>query len=244
MIGPILSGVARLVFSSSGVNIVCHGDSLTYGQSGATFPYPEQLQQLPPINGQVVCRNLGQNGQQWDQMMSSGSGAAADSFYDPSKANILIAWEDTNAVNIGGFNAVQTDQKRAAYFAERLAVHPNWMIIGMTTLPIYYQGWSDATAASINAIQNDVSDRLRANWRSMGLKGLVDVQQAGSVFRLPNYLKTTFQAANVDGQSIWSPNDQFGGGGSGQNQWVHPSNIGYTQIAKMVAAVLKRLPKR
>ncbi|MGI4937324.1 MAG: hypothetical protein ACRYF5_11345, partial [Janthinobacterium lividum] len=184
------------------------------------------------------------DGQQWNQMMANGSGGYVDSTYDSTKKNILICWEGTNAINIGGISAAQAFAQAQAYTAERLSIHPGWLIVHMTLLPIYYQQWSDATAANVNAVQNAYSNMLRDGWKAMGAKAIIDVQQAGSVFRFSDYNKTTFQAANIGGQSIWSPNDQYGGGGTGQNQWVHPSNVGYTQIAQIAVSVVRRLPAR
>jgi lysophospholipase L1-like esterase len=242
--GPILGGFMGLRVTTD-FNIVFHGNSLIYGRSGATVPtgaMPYQVQRLPPVNNLVTCVNMGLNGQQWDGMLTGGSGAAVDALFDSSKTNILVAWEGTNYIRNNSATAAQAFAAAQEYTTQRKTVHPGWKIIHMTLLPIYYQTYDDATAATVNAIQNTYSQLLRDNWRSM-CEGLVDVQQAGSPFLLPNYNRTTFQAATYNGQSIWSPNDQQGGGGEGQNQFVHPSDTGYAAIAQMVASTLRRVSR-
>lgn len=243
--GPILGGAAGLRFTAN-CNIVFHGNSLIYGQSGATVPdgaMPYQVQRMAPVNNLVTCQNYGINGQSWPSMFSGGTGGAIDALFDPAKTNILVAWEGTNYIRQYGASAADAYAQAQAYTAQRLAVHPGWLVVHMTLLPIYYQSFNDATAASVNAVQNGYSQLLRDGWRDMGAAGLVDVQQSGSPFLLPNYNRTTFQAAMYEGESIWSPNDQEGGGGVGQNQFVHPGDAGYRYLARAVARTFRRLPR-
>lgn len=246
MIGPILSGAAYVKFSANMV-IAFHGNSLIYGQSGATVPtgaMPYQVQRLAPVNNFVTCQNFGVNGQAWPSMFTAGTGASIDSLYDPSKTNILVSWEGHNDMIGLGKTSAQAIADATTYTSQRLAVNPGWKIIHMTLLPTYYQSWSDATAAAKNALFEEYNALLRAQWRSMGAKALIDVRATGSIFNLPDYNRTTFAALQSSGQSVWSPNDQEGGGGTGQNQFVHLSDTGYSVVAQMVANVLRRVPRR
>lgn len=233
-------------YTTAGTNIVFHGNSLVYGQSGASVPagaMPYQVQRLAPVNNLVTCQNYGVNGQRWGGMMTSGTGASVDALFDPAKKNVLIAWEGTNDINGGGLTAAQAFANAQAYTAERIA-SKNWIIVHMTCLPCYYQSFSDSTSASINTVLAQYNLLLRNGWKAIGAKGLADVQQAGSPFLLPNFNRSTFLSATYSGQSIWSPNDQQGGGGTGQNQFVHCSDTGYGVLANIVAAALRRLPAR
>jgi hypothetical protein len=177
-------------------------------------------------------------------MFTGGSGSTIDALYNPSKTNILIAWEGHNDMLGLGKTAAQAFADAQTYTSQRLAANPGWKIIHMTCLPGYYQSWDDTASAAGNAKLDQYNDLLRAGWRGTGAKALVEVRQAGSPFVLADYKRTTFAAATYQGQSIWSPNDQQGGGGTGQNQFIHCSDIGYGYLAQIVANVLKRLPAR
>lgn len=239
-----LGGINPLRYSSA-VNIVFHGNSLVFGQSGATVPVgamPYQVQHQAPVNNTTLCQNLGVNGQSWGQMLSGGSGDSVDALYDPTRTNILIAWEGHNDMLGQGKTPEQAFADAQTYTSQRLAAHPGWRVIHMTCLPAYYQSWNDAQSADGNSKLDRYNELLRIGWSNIGAKALVEVRPKGSPFDLQNYNKSTFAAAAFQGQSIWSPNDQQGGGGVGQNQFVHCSDIGYSIIAQFVSSVLKRLP--
>lgn len=244
MIRTVLSGLNAVRYLSASANIVFHGNSLIYGQSGATVPtgaMPYQVQRMPPINNQVTCINKGVNGQSWAGMRTTGS--EVDALFVAGKSNVLVAWEGHNSQFGEGKTPAQAFADCQAYCADRLAARPGWLILHMTTIPAYYQSWTDSDSATGNAKLEAYNDLLRAGWRGTGAKGLVETRQSGSAFLFANYLRTTFAAANIAGQSIWSPNDQQGGGGTGQNQFVHPSDIGYMALAQMVSVALRRIPK-
>lgn len=247
--GPILGGSPFVRFASDSAVVVCHGNSITFGQSGATIPtgaYPYQLQRLTPVNNRLTCVNKGVNGQRWSGMRTQG--AEVDALFVEGKQNVLLAWEGHNSIIGGGLTPAQAWADCQAYCADRLAAHPRWKIIHATTLPACYQNWSDSDSANSNALLEQYNALLRAGWQSTGAKGLVEMRQAGSPFAFANYQRSTFIAANISGQSLWPPNDQNGGVPDGQNvgqlQWVHPSDVGYTAIAQMWAAVMRSVAVR
>lgn len=243
--GPILSSHATVKYATDTAVIVFHGNSLVYGQSGATVPQgamPYQVQRLAPVGNAVTCNNRGANGQSWAGMRTTG--AQVDALYESGKKNILVCWEGHNSQFGEGKTPAQAFADAQAYCADRLTAKPGWLIVHMTTIPAFYQSWTDSQSAAGNANLNEYNRLLTEGWRGTGAKSLVDVRQTGSPFILGNFNRTTFAAALYGGQSIWSPNDQQGGGGTGQNQFVHCSDVGYGYLAQIVANALRRLPTR
>jgi len=227
MIGPILSGAARMKYSGVGTNIVFDGNSLVYGYqaSSSAKSMPSQMAALPPLNGAVQVSNIGVSGQNITQMRSRGA-AQADARYAAGKKNILLAWEGTNTICNTGSGAGKTGLAAAAdmvaYVQDRLAAHPDWFIVMMTTLPRFgLDAWSIADG---NAHLQAYDDYLRANWRAMGCKALVDVR-AGGVFV---YTGTTMDPKMAPYMA----------------ETIHCNDTGYGLVAQYCAAVLKRLPAR
>lgn len=245
MMAPILGGPARLRYAAGKANIVFHGNSIVLGQSGASNPMPAQVQTMAPVNNQVACINKGVNGQSWAGMRSTGG--QVDALFVAGIPNILIVLEGHNSQFGEGKTPAQAWADAVAYHADRLASHPEWRIYDITNIPAYYQNWSDSDSATNNAKLETYNNLARANWRSVGAKGIIETRLPGSPFVFADYNRTTFASAKINGLSIWSPNDQQGGGGTGQNQFVHPSDTGYGPfgMAGMVAnQCLRRVPIR
>ncbi|MDQ2821047.1 MAG: hypothetical protein M3Y65_11755 [Pseudomonadota bacterium] len=247
--GLILGGSPLVRYLAGKVNIVFHGNSLIYGQSGATVPtgaMPYQVQRLPPVNDQITCINKGVNGQSWAGMRNTGN--QVDALFDSTKINVLVVMEGHNSTMGEGKSPAQAIADATAYMADRLATHPEWLILVADTQPAYYQSWDDNTAASKNSILLAYNTLLKNQYRAMGAKVLIETRLAGSPFAFASYTKATFQAAKIGGQSIFSPNDREGGAPDGQFvgqlQWVHYSDIGNGALAQIFASGLRRLPRK
>lgn len=231
--GPIMDGVPKVRFRSGRTNVVFHGNSLV-SSAYATTPMPARVQALPPIIGQVSCVNRGIPGYSWNNLI--GDGPNVDSLWVDGQTNVLVLWEGTNTIKNNGYDGASCYSNAVSYTSGRLEAHP-WLIVHMTTLPFRYSPLTDAEADALNNAIGAYNNLLRANWRSMGAKALVDLGQAGSPFAPPMDNSTeAFSAMNYGGSTIWTASEP--------GQWVHLNDNGYAAVAQMVAATLMRLRVR
>ncbi len=234
--GPLMSKGGVLKYTLATTNVVFHGNSLIAG-TGTTVSgaMPYQVQRLPGINNKFTVVNLGINGQNLVQMLTTGTNSV-DPLFDPTKKNVLVVWEGHNTMNSLSYTGAQAYEALKTYTNARLSLNP-WLIVHMTLMPARYLNTSDATANSLNTRFNDYNDLLRAGYKEMGAKLLVDVRQAGSPFMTPpDYSIESFNDITTSNQTVWSLVDN--------RQWVHLNNVGYAVIAQMVAATLRRMPNR
>lgn len=220
------------------LNVVYDGNSLFWGE-GSTGGRTVAAQALPLLQARfadVAAVNLGVSGQTWRQMdgLDGGSTADVDSAFLIGRTNVLVAWETTNAVIVGRSGA-QAAADCATYLANRLALHPDWRIVLLTTLPRQAGlGWTGSDQGQVDSYnaQIEAADALmRANYRAWGARACVDVRCAGSPFRFADYAVQRFAA---DPQ-LW--NEAAGGR-------VHLTNAGYAVIAGLVARAILALPAR
>ena len=174
----ILSNVAKIRFSTANTTVTCDGNSITAGivhTSGPAAYYPAQLSNLSPIKGQFTAANFGGSGQTTRQMngLDGGSASDVDGAYVAGKKNILIAWEGTNSIDpvAAGRNGIQAAQDMADYVAARIAIHPGWIILVMTTLPFIRAAWTQATTNAVNANVDTANSIMRANHRARSRLG-------------------------------------------------------------------------
>lgn len=245
MIGPILGGMARLKFDAS-VNIVCDGNSLTAGVGG--YPWPNGLKTR---TGFTTCTitGLGVSGQTTRQMngLDGQPSSDVDGAFVAGKTNVLVAWEGTNSICNVNRTAAQAAQDMADYIAARQAyVAANrpgerpWIVLIGTCLPRQTAlGQAQTTAQNADPLLglDAYNALLRANYRSMGAKGLFDVRQAGSPFNIADYNYATFEALATS-SGLWSTTDAA-------NDHIHLRGAGYdVLIDQFIAPALKRLPAR
>jgi lysophospholipase L1-like esterase len=236
----ILTQRGTLKYSAANTTVTCDGNSITAGivhTSGPAAYYPAQLSALAPISGQVTATNLGISGQTTRQMngLDGGSTSDVDGAYVAGKKNVLIAWEGTNSIDVAGRTGAQTAQDMADYVAARLAIHSDWIIVVMTTLPLIRGAWSQATTDANNATVEAANNIMRANYRAWGAKAMIDVRTPGTPFAPPDYTLASFEAASV--LPYWSANESAG-------THIHLNDAGMTYIANLCAATLRRLPTR
>lgn len=231
--GPILGGVARMKYDS-GVKICCDGNSLTESYGSGT-PYPTQLAALAPLNGAVSVSNTGISGQHTFQMTANASDVEAT--YDATKRNILIAWEGLNSIESGGLSARAAADDMHTYITARLAAHPDRQIILLTCPP--REIGDEAADIALNTRIDAYNVILRNEYRSWGVKVLVDIRQPGSpwsVANFPDYTQATFAVSAAAG---WWRSAEIA-----THMLCHYSTQGYGAIAAMVAAGLRKLPRR
>ncbi len=221
----ILSGAGFTKYGS-GVNIVFDGNSLVAGTgaSGSLTYLPAQLAGLAPLSGAVTVKNLGSPGDNITDMRNRG--AATDNAYVAGKKNILIAWEGTNTICRDNSGAGKTGLAAAAdlvaWTQDRLAAHPDWKIVHMTTIPRFaVNTWGTDGA---NAQMQIYDDYLRNNWRAMGSKGVIDVRAAG-----------VFVYTSGGPSATLAPY---------MAEVIHCNDAGYALIAQYCASALRRLPAR
>lgn len=228
-----MAGVPMVRYLSAETNLVFHGNSLVSGPYVAS-PFPARVQTTPPVNNQVTCINRGSPGSKWSDLMGEGV-ASIDPLFVAGKHNVLVVWEGTNTIKNNGYNGTACYNNAANYTAARLAAR-EWIIVHMTMIPCRYSTFTDANADSVASATNTYNDLLRANWRGMGAKALVDLGQIGSPFVPPSNNSTTaFSAMTYNGSPIWTPSEA---------QWVHLNDNGYAAVAALVSATLMRLRAR
>lgn len=225
MIGPILGGAARQKYGASSANIVFDGNSLVAGTvlpSPSTQNIAAQLKPMAPLNGAVNMVNIGVGGHTIAQMAAHG----ADSNYVAGKRNILIAWEGTNSICNTSMTGQAAGAAMAAYCADRLAAHPSWAIVLMTTIPRFDAYGSSWTVSQLNNELLAYDAYLRANWKAMGAKALLDVRASGLFACAPGAgsMPTAMAPYMID--------------------QIHYNPAGGAILAGYVAAALKRLPAR
>ena len=215
----------RITFGSN-VNIVCDGNSLTYGIGGTA--YPSQLAGKSPLTGGETITNVGVNGQTTADMTSTHSDV--DAAWDAGKTNILVAWEGTNSIANIGRTAAQAKSDLEAYITAVSAVHPWIVIIGTTISCQTHDGESQTIA--LNAVIDDYNTLLRANYRAMGATALFEVRYPGNPFTPADYTNASFETmATTTG--VWADGETGG--------HVHLNTAGYLIIANLVAATLRRV---
>lgn len=216
---PIMGGVSRMRFEAATTAISFDGNSLVddaYSNLGA------QVQALAPINGAVVVKNYGISGQ--TTLMMSSAAADVDNSFVAGKTNILLVWEITNDI-FAGRTGLQACTNMEAYIAARLALHP-WVVVLMTCIPRGANLGTTWTATTGEVQLQDANAYLRANYRAMGARALVEMRRAGGPF---DFTDST-NAANFPA-ALWTDR-------------THPNAAGNAYLAQYIADVLKRLPAR
>ena len=200
--------------------VVCHGDSLTYGYGASSglgtatgTTYPGVLARRLGPAWRVV--SLGTGG--WPiGAMAGEAPTKIDPLFDPRlRRNVLIIFGGTNDLGGGHKPAETAFGELSAYCRARKAAHP-WQILVVTppvaAYPRVYPADFDAQMVRYDAL-------LRRNWRSFA-DGLVD---AGADFRLgtpgaernPTYFTSDF---------------------------THLTDAGYAVVGQKAAAAVRGLP--
>lgn len=221
---------ARVLPRSRLTNIVFDGNSLVSGIGatalyGVTQTMPEQCRAL--LAGafpNLIVRNLGIASQTVRMMkgLDGGSSTDVDAAWMPTCQNILVAWEVTNSITTGGRKPAQACADLQDYISARRALHQDWKVVVVTTVPRQQPSLTQPQLDTLNADLAVANNLLLGNFRSYGADACVDLRCLGSPFRLPNYSTTSF---NHD-PSIWYE-------ASGSR--VHLANPGYGFVARRVA---------
>lgn len=228
MIGPILGGVAPVVYKTANTVMVFDGNSLVFGVgSTGGQNLPVQQAALAPISGALTITNTAVSGQTINDMRARG-----DSVVDPvfaaagSKSKVLALWEGTNSIsNTPVRTGLEAIADMTAYIAERRAAIAGLKIVLLTTIPRYFM--NGTTIQNGNAQLLVYNNYILANYRDMGADAVVDVR-TNPVFVYP--------AGATTMPSYMTPYSSDG--------HTHLNNAGYALVAAMVAAALRRLPKR
>lgn len=230
------------------LNLVFDGNSLVYslgassgaGTAGGTT-LPGQVRALLATRfTDLRVLNCGIGGQTWANMTAQGSvgdGAGdVEAAYAADRTNVLVLWETTNSVCNTNRDRDGTVADAQAYVSARLASHPGWRIVLLSTLPrqdgpALGASPSQATLNEFNGRMAQIDAILGRSFRQMGCRAFVDVRCAGSPFALPDYTPASF-ARN---DALW--NEPAGGR-------VHLTDAGYAVVAGLVARAVANLAAR
>jgi len=216
----MISRSARLKWDSS-TNVVVDGNSIT------VYGFPLLLYGQEPVSTSgASTHECGVGGQTWRNMdgLDGGSSADVDAAYVAGKRNVLVAWETTNQA-AGGGTAQSIADSCAQYIANRRALHPDWIVMVLTSLPRYSTGNPALTQRLI-----DVDDIMRRAWRSMGIDYLFDTRRMVPTLGFSGFSAADFQAT----QSYWNET----------SDWLHPTMDGHALITRQVASALRALPAK
>lgn len=234
-----LSTYPRAAVAGASMKIIAHGNSLVIGTgngaSGSAASWPTVMQSLAPLAGAgVTVLNRGAGGQGITQMLSSAA-TAVDANLDPTKLNVLMAWEFTNEVRTNGYNAAAAMAVWIQYCNERraaaAAAGAKLCVISMTTIPAASaasQPDRDARARAMNA----VNVLMRANYRSYAdiLLDVAAVEPFATLFRNDVWTQATFDAVP---EYLRSDN--------GVVDSVHLGDLGYARVAAAAARAITRV---
>lgn len=233
---PLPSRPLRRASSFTNANVVLDGNSLFAGNHVAAA-----IGEAFPLSGSGVNPiSVAVSGQTWRQM--SGLDAGLNGVTSPTvtdvqnafvvgKENILVLWEDTNAIfGASPRTASQVIQDQIDYIAARKAERPTWKIILLTALP--RQDSNKVLQASGNAALDAVRAWQKDNFRAIGVEQLVDTRYPGSPFDLPNYSDAAFTQADAYYNATEVAN----------NTRIHISfEVGRPFIAALVGRAIARL---
>lgn len=220
--GLILGGVPRASWAADKFALTVDGNSIVDPGNGSTLT--AKIKAASPIadNPGFVFTDCAISGQTF-QGMASGSTDVLNA-YQVGKTNFLLIWEISNTIR-NGANAqsciddmlycIETHQKnlRTRYPNER-----PWVVLAATCLP------ASATTHDQENELKAVNAYLRANYRSMGIRAIVEVRQPGSVFDVQDVTDSSKFGWTKDG--------------------LHPTAAADTLLAGYVSEVLMRLPAR
>lgn len=130
--------------------VVFDGNSLTsgFGLLNPADPYPAQV--LASLGATWRGVNVGFPSQQTPELITQAA-TRVDRFYNPSRTkNVVVVWEATNHIQIGGATAQQAHDSLQTYVQARQAV--GWKVVVLNVLPRASD--NDTTRASVNTLIN------------------------------------------------------------------------------------------
>lgn len=213
-------------YSSTTHNIVFDGNSLIAGTGASTQYVANKVMADPIFNGMTV-KSYGIVGQTWESMQSNITDVNAS--YVAGRRNILIVWEHTNTIVALNKTADQSLADMQAYIDAVKAVN-DWEVYALTTLP-RRQKHSSKTIAESNAILIDVNNKMKANWKSLGLDGVIDIRDKNSPFYLSSFENAQWLALDP----YINASERM----SGNGDYIHLNAAGYDLIAKYVVQKLR-----
>lgn len=131
LLGEVAIGNNKPVLSNSDIMIVFDGDSLTEGINNAGIDqyYPKEIQTwLSTRTNSVEFYSYGVSGQSTQDMIADAS-TQIDTKVDASKINVIVAWEDVNAILNDGRTASQNFDDMETYFSGRKTAGYNYGIL-------------------------------------------------------------------------------------------------------------------
>ncbi len=191
----LFTSLALLMFASidllaqkkEKLNIVCDGNSLTYGQGvPVEMSYPALLQKLfnkDSASGVTAAvHNMGVNGQTTPEMLFSMNKRLQEAFDPGADRNIVVAWEIRNHLvrhctdRLAALNAYMTYCRRATELG--------YEVYAVTLLPTWSSVYcGDSSAAALHKLEDDrnfVNRYLNKNHYDFSY-GIIDVTSLSTI---------------------------------------------------------------
>lgn len=170
-------------------------------------------------------------GQTWDDMRLRADDV--DAAYVPGKTNVLITGETTNQIYNAGSTPEQAIQKAQQYISARKALHPDWIILLVGTIPR-----ADLSTPELNEDANqrllDVDRYQKTHLEDLGVHGFVDVRGFA-----PEWFALRADGMTAPFMDSLSTCNSYN---SKDPDMVHPVNEPRTAFANAIAAALPALP--
>lgn len=175
--------VPRPRLANTDMNIVFDGDSLTAGinNTGIDQYFPKEIRDfLQPKCNSLTFNSFGVSGQNTQQMLSD-IGTQILPLYNASKTNVIIAWEDVNAILNAGRTAAQNIADFENYFGQCKTAGFDYCILILGYYPrkridgTYNQTSWDTGSPTRLDVQADYYDIVKANGM-VGVDVIVDLR--------------------------------------------------------------------
>ena len=224
----------RAPITSSAMNILAHGNSLTAGVgAGASSSSARWTDVAQGVLG-VSVSNQGVGGQSIQAMRTSATSVIDPNFVS-GKLNVLVAWEFTNEVSTNGRDAAAAHAQWAIYCGERRAAAAG------KSLYIITVGLIPAAAGASTTITNErmaamiaANDLLRKKYRAYSDQfiDLAAHEPWKSLYAGGDWSTTAFDAVGVYHRSDGTADDR-----------VHLGDAGYARVGNIIAQAIKRVRK-
>ena len=191
------------------VNVVWHGDSLTYGTNGTNLGTLLATRLAAVVNGlgsTATYSVYGNPGHTIEQMITELPTVVA--LLDPTKKNVLTAQGGHNSYNAGDTSAqVESliQQYVAAALSQAAAAGCELQVAWTTELPAAYPGYP----ANFDALRDASNTWLRANYAATGITALSDVASNATIGQDGDEQNTTYFSSSDHthltdaGYTIW-----------------------------------------
>lgn len=220
---PILFGAPRLKITAN-TNIIIDGNSIYAVGEGLDSSIQAQLGLVAPfLDSGASFSTVAIGGQTWADMVTSD--ADVDAAFVEGNDNILIVGECTNTAYFTAGTGAEMWASAIQYMTDRKAAHPTLKIVLCGSIP-YLSGTFPAEVLGGNQRMIDFDALALAGWR----------EYADAFVNFRTLSNPEFNHAGVQLTFELYGTSWF-------DTYMHPSALGFGQMASTIANIIKRMPR-